>query len=197
MKDGNFSFRNIPEGTDTFMNSITLEQRLRNVIRDIPDFPQPGILFRDITPVLQDASLCREIVDEICSEFQDEKIDGVVGVESRGFLFGMMIASKLNIPFIPVRKKGKLPFKTIAYEYKLEYGSAIVEMHTDAFQPGSRFLIHDDLLATGGTASAAAELIRMQGGHVSGFAFLIALDFLGGKNILKQYSERITSLVTY
>ena len=179
------------------MNENSLEARLRSAIRDIPDFPQPGILFRDITPVLQDPAMCKEIVESLANEFLNEQIDGIVGVESRGFLFGMMLAGRMKVPFIPVRKKGKLPFKTLMFEYKLEYGSAIVEIHEDAIKPGSRLLIHDDLLATGGTASAAAELITMLGGNVAGFAFLISLDFLNGKSLLQKYSNRIFTLVNY
>ena len=175
----------------------SLEFRLKASIRDIPDFPQPGILFKDITPILNDSQLCKDIVDQMHGAFQDIKIDGIVGVESRGFLFGLMLAQKFNVPFIPIRKKGKLPYKTISYEYKLEYGSAIMEVHADAIPEGANFLVHDDLLATGGTAAAAAELIQMQNGKVAGFAFLVGLDFLNGKNVLQKYSKEVMTLMSY
>lgn len=175
----------------------SLEQRIRESIRDIPDFPQPGIIFKDITPILIDAELCRDIVEELFQSFRGKKIDGIVGVESRGFLFGLMLAQKFDVPFIPIRKKGKLPYKTISFEYKLEYGSAVMEVHSDAVHPGANLLVHDDLLATGGTAAAAAELIRIQNGNVAGFAFLVGLDFLNGKEILSKYSPDVRTLVTY
>ena len=176
---------------------MDLQTRIKTSIRDIPDFPKPGILFKDITPVLADASLCHEIVDEIYRQLQTKKVDGIVGIESRGFLFGMMLAQKFNVPFLPVRKKGKLPFKTYSYEYTLEYGSAVMEMHIDSVKKGSNVVIHDDLLATGGTAAAAAELVKMQGGNVAAFSFLISLDFLNGQPRLKPYSPEILSLVNY
>jgi len=176
---------------------MQLQERLRTVIRDIPDFPKPGILFKDITPVLKDMELSKAVVNGFYESFSKDKIDGVVGIESRGFLFGMMLAQKFNVPFIPVRKHGKLPFKTISYKYDLEYGSSIVELHTDAFAPGSNMLIHDDLLATGGTAAAAAELVKMLEGNVSGFCFLVGLDFLNGKEILKKHSNKIVTLIDY
>ena len=176
---------------------MSLQDRIKSAIRDVPDFPKPGILFKDITPILIDTKLCKDIVDGFHDLLSTQQIDCIIGVESRGFLFGMMLAQKFNVPFIPVRKQGKLPFKTMSYEYKLEYGSAIVEMHVDAIKPGSNVLIHDDLLATGGTASAAAELVKMQKGNVAGFAFLVALDFLNGNDILKKHSSTIVSLVNY
>jgi len=174
-----------------------IKERIKNSIRDVADFPKPGILFKDIMPILEDPILCRDIVDEFASSFADTKIDAIVGVESRGFLFGMMLASKLNIPFITVRKKGKLPYKTISYKYDLEYGSAEIEMHLDSLKKGWNVMVHDDLLATGGTAAAAAELIKLQEANVAGFSFLIELSFLGGKKKLSGYSQKIVSLVTY
>ncbi len=174
-----------------------LQERLKAVIRDVPDFPKLGILFKDITPVLKDMELSKQIADAFHQSFSGKKIDGIIGVESRGFLFGMMLAQKFNVPFIPVRKQGKLPFKTIAYKYDLEYGSATVELHTDALQPGSNILIHDDLLATGGTAAAAAELVKMLKGNIAGFAFLVGLDFLKGKEVLKKHSDKIVTLIDY
>lgn len=174
-----------------------LEQKIKATIRDVKDFPKEGILFKDITPILEDPRLCSEIIDEFVKKFADTKLNAIVGVESRGFLFGMMLANKLGVPFIPVRKKGKLPYKTIAYKYDLEYGSAEVEMHVDAVKKGWHVLIHDDLLATGGTAAAAAELIQMQEASVAGFAFLVGLDFLEGDKKISAYSSNIVSLVTY
>ena len=129
--------------------------------------------------------------------YVDQKIDAIVGIESRGFLFGFSIANKLNVPFILIRKAGKLPFKTISAEYELEYGSAIIEMQEDEIKPGWNVLIHDDLLATGGTGAAAAELVLKQQGNVAGFSFLINLSFLGGEKKLKLFSEDIYSLVSY
>lgn len=174
-----------------------LEQQLKTTIRDVADFPKPGILFKDITPILHHPQLCDDIVNVFVNYCADKNINAVVGVESRGFLFGFALANKLNVPFILVRKSGKLPYKTISYEYDLEYGSAKVEMQEDEIKSGWNVLIHDDLLATGGTAEAAAKLIQMQKGNVAGFAFIVELDFLNGKEKLKQYSENIISLVNY
>jgi adenine phosphoribosyltransferase len=176
---------------------MDLETRVKAVIRDIPDFPKPGILFKDITPVLSDATLCRDVLNGFVDQLGAIKVDGIVGIESRGFLFGMMLAQKLQVPFLPVRKKGKLPFKTYSYEYKLEYGTAIIEMHTDSVKSGSSVIIHDDLLATGGTAAAAAELVKMQGGKVAAFSFLVNLSFLNGKEKLVQHTNNILSIVNY
>jgi adenine phosphoribosyltransferase len=174
-----------------------LEEKLKLAIRDVPDFPKKGIMFKDITPILKDQFLSTLIVDEMAKRVSALKPDAIACVEARGFLFGFMLANKLNVPFIPVRKKGKLPYQTNSYEYRLEYGTATVEMHVDAVKPGSRVLIHDDLLATGGTAGAAAELIKMQKGEVAGFAFLINLDFLNGRQLLSKYSDQVISLINY
>lgn len=174
-----------------------LQTRIKDAIRDVPDFPKPGILFKDITPILMDHRLCAEIAESIASQVADWKVDAMVGVESRGFLFGMMVAQALKVPFIPVRKAGKLPYQTVSHEYALEYGTAKVEMHTDAVQPGWNVLIHDDLLATGGTACAAAELIQKQNGTVAGFSFIVTLDFLNGREELNRYSNNFNSLVNY
>lgn len=174
-----------------------VEQKIKDTIRDVPDFPKQGILFKDITPILHDPKLCDEIVDAFQKNLSHKKIDAVVGVESRGFLFGFALANKLNIPFILVRKAGKLPYKTVSYEYSLEYGTAKVEMQVNDIKEGWNVLIHDDLLATGGTAEAAAQLIKMQKGNVAGFAFVVELEFLKGKEKLKQYSDTIVSLVNY
>ena len=176
---------------------MNLNERIKSAIRDVPDFPKKGILFRDITPILADSALCRDIATEMKRLADGMSPDAVIGIESRGFLFGMMLAERLMVPFIPVRKIGKLPYKTVAHEYALEYGSAIIEMHVDAVKPGMRILIHDDLLATGGTAAAAAELVKLQGGNVAAFSFVIGLDALGGRERLLSYSKNIQTLVTY
>lgn len=174
-----------------------ISSRLKKVIRDVHDFPKPGIIFKDITPILLDPQLTRDLIDEMANNLKNLKIDAIVGIESRGFWFGIMLANKLDIPFIPIRKKGKLPYKTVSYSYDLEYGSAEIEMHKDEIKDGWNILIHDDLLATGGTACAAAELIKMQNGNVSGFSFVVDLEFLNGSEILKKYSENIFNLVSY
>ena len=174
-------------------------ERIKAAIRDVPDFPTPGVMFKDITPILMDPQLCSDVVDEFSKKFSGNKVDAIVGVESRGFLFGMLLAQKMNVPFITVRKMGKLPYKTISYEYDLEYGSSTMEMHTDALKKGWNVMVHDDLLATGGTAAAAATLIKMQQANIAGFSFLIALDFLKGKEKLSHFvkTENIISLVNF
>jgi adenine phosphoribosyltransferase len=174
-----------------------LTQRITAAIRTVPDFPKPGILFKDITPILLDYALCADIATEFAQRVRPWNVDAIVGIESRGFLFGMLVAQQLQVPFIPIRKAGKLPYHTISHEYQLEYGTAKVEMHVDAIQPGWNVLIHDDLLATGGTACAAAELIRKQKGTIAGFSFLVGLHFLNGNDALRAYSNNITSLVNY
>jgi adenine phosphoribosyltransferase len=172
-------------------------QEIINAIRNVPDFPKPGIQFKDITPLLLDAKLGKQIIAEFVSRLKSTKIDAIAGIESRGFLFGYLLAVEMNVPFIPVRKSGKLPWKTIGCDYALEYGTARVEMHEDAVTPGMNVLIHDDLLATGGTAGAAATLVQMAGGNVAGFAFIVELEFLGGAKKLSSYSENLISLATY
>lgn len=174
-----------------------LSEAIKKAIRDVPDFPKPGIIFKDITPILLDSELTKSIVDELANKQKNQKLDAIVGIESRGFWFGVMLANKLEIPFIPIRKKGKLPYKTVSYSYDLEYGSAEIEMHEDAIQPNWNVLVHDDLLATGGTAVAAAELIKLQNADIAGFNFVVELEFLNGRNALQQYSENISNLVSY
>ncbi len=176
---------------------MNIEARLKAAIRAVPDFPKPGILFRDITPVLEQPLLCNAAVQSFKDALLTFPVDAIAGIESRGFLFGMPLALALGVPFVTVRKKGKLPWRTVSYSYDLEYGSAEVEMHMDAVRPGMRVLVHDDLLATGGTAAAAAELIRMQGGTVVAFSFLIELSFLQGVERLRPYNSEIIRLVTY
>lgn len=176
---------------------MTLEEKIKKTVRNVPDFPKPGINFKDISTILEDPKLSKEIVVNLKEQLQNQKIDAIVGVESRGFIFGMPLALELDIPFILVRKKGKLPYKTIEYTYDLEYGSATVEMHVDSIKKDWNVFIHDDLLATGGTATAAAELVEKQGGNVAGFGFLINLSFLKGAENLKKYSNNIINLVNY
>lgn len=174
-----------------------IHTKLKAAIRDIPDFPKPGILFKDITPILKDAALCNDIVEAFAMELREVEIDVIAGIESRGFLFGLMLANKLNVPFVPIRKQGKLPFRKIQQPCELEYGSAILELHEDAIFPGQKVLIHDDLLATGGTVNAATRLIRELKGEVAGYAFVISLDFLNGKEALKLQSSNIISLISF
>jgi adenine phosphoribosyltransferase len=174
-----------------------IEEKLKSVIRAVPDFPKQGILFRDITPLLQNPGLCMEVVKALKENMNGHRVDVIAAIESRGFLFGMLLAAELDVPFVPVRKAGKLPYKTIAHNYNLEYGTATVEVHEDAIKTGDNVLIHDDLLATGGTAVAAAELMKKLGGNVSGFSFIISLEFLQGRKTLIPYSENIIELVKY
>lgn len=165
------------------------------LIRDIPDFPKPGILFKDITPVLQDPEAFKEVIDRFTEYASERQPDVIVGIESRGFVFGAPVALALSRSFVPVRKIGKLPFTTIREDYALEYGTNTVEMHSDGIRAGQRALIVDDLLATGGTAGAAAKLIEKLGGHVAGFSFLIELTFLGGREKLSRFD--VQSLISY
>ncbi|MDI6861700.1 MAG: adenine phosphoribosyltransferase [Caldisericia bacterium] len=160
---------------------------LREFIRDIPDFPQKGILFRDITPLLKNRDAFREAINLMVEPFKNEKIDLVVGIEARGLILASPIAYNLNAGFVPIRKPGKLPWKTERKEYELEYGMAILEVHLDSIQKGDRVLIVDDVLATGGTAKAAAELVEKLGGVVVGFDFLIELIDLKGRDMLSKY----------
>jgi adenine phosphoribosyltransferase len=174
-----------------------IEQQIKDAIRDIPDFPKPGIVFKDITPILKDPVLCEKILDAFAEQLKDTKIDIVAGVESRGFLFGLSLACRLGVPFVPVRKAGKLPFTIKQKAYKLEYGTATIELHTDAFEPGQHILIHDDLLATGGTVTAASELIAEMGGIVAGFSFVVGLGFLNGRERIQPISDNILVLADY
>lgn len=155
--------------------------RIRAAIRDVPDFPQPGILFRDITPVLAEPGLIGQIADRLAGVYRDRGADVVAGIESRGFLFGAPIADRLGVGFVPIRKPGKLPWRTVRVDYALEYGQDALEAHEDAVNAGQRVLVVDDLLATGGTAAGAAELVRRLGGTVIGAAFVVELVGLGGR----------------
>jgi adenine phosphoribosyltransferase len=174
----------------------TVAERLNASIRTVPDFPQPGILFKDITPVFLDWQLCNDIADELISRI-GVKPDAVCVVESRGFFIGMLLAHKLEIPLVPVRKKGKLPAQTRAYSYSLEYGIATLEIHRDVIQKDWNVLIHDDVLATGGTAAAAAELVRAEGGRIAGFVFIVELSFLGGREKIDHYTSHIDTVISY
>lgn len=174
-----------------------IEEKINKAVRDVLDFPKKGIIFKDITPILKDQALCSDILEAFVIKLKDIKFDAIAGIESRGFLFGLMLANRLNKPFIPIRKAGKLPFKTIQQHYNLEYGSATIEIHEDAFLPGSKILIHDDLLATGGTVEATSLLIQKMKGEIAGFSFLISLDFLQGRALLKQFSENAVILTSY
>jgi adenine phosphoribosyltransferase len=179
-----------------FVTPMNLEDAIKQSIRDVPDFPKPGILFKDITPIFYDQQLCSNIVDGFISRM-DKMPDAIIGIESRGFLFGFLMANKLNIPFVLIRKSGKLPYKTMSHEYALEYGTSKIEIHEDALKEGWNVMIHDDLLATGGTAEAAAALVQKLGANVCGFNFVVGLDFLDGKSKLIKHSNNITCLVQY
>ena len=168
---------------------------IENAIRDIPDFPKKGIIFKDITPVLSDIHLLRKSIDLMVEPFMNQKIDVVVGIESRGFIFGTPIADKLNASFIPVRKPGKLPYKTEQISYELEYGTDSLEIHKDSIKEKQKILIVDDLLATGGTAEATCNLISKLKGNICGFVVLIELEFLEGRKKLNQYN--VHSIVKY
>ena len=174
-----------------------ISERLDKAFREVPNFPKEGINFKDITPLLMDAQLTNGIIDAFINQLYGIKLDAIVGIESRGFLFGFLLANKMGIPFVPIRKVGKLPGETLKYKYDLEYGSAEVEIHKNDIKNNWYVLVHDDLLATGGTACAAAELIQRLGAKVAGFAFVVSLDFLNGKEKLKQYSDHIISLKDY
>lgn len=174
-----------------------IKDQIKSVIRDIPDFPKEGILFKDITPILKDPNLCNQMIDHMVDLIGDNKPDAVVGIESRGFLFGMGLAQALDVPFVPVRKAGKLPADVYQVSYDLEYGSATLEIHKDALPAGSKVLIHDDLLATGGSASAASQLVEMCNASILSYLFLISLDALNGRARLEDYSKKLISIVNY
>jgi len=168
---------------------------LKSLIRDVYDFPKEGIVFKDITTVLQDPAGLRFAVDEFEKALKDVDFDLVVGPESRGFIFGVPLAYNMNKGFIPVRKEGKLPYKTKSKEYDLEYGSAVVEIHIDAIKPGDRVVVVDDLLATGGTSKAMVELIEEMGGIVVKMVYLIELSFLNGREVLK--GQDVEAIIKY
>jgi adenine phosphoribosyltransferase len=165
----------------------TTEDILREAIRDVPDFPKKGVVFKDITPVLRDPKLFNAAIDVLADRHIGSKLDAIVVIDARGFIFGSAMAYKLGCGIVPVRKKGKLPHKTVEEHYKLEYGEAVVEVHADALKKGDRVVLVDDLLATGGTAAAAAKLIKALGAKLVEIDFLIELTFLKGRNRLKGY----------
>jgi adenine phosphoribosyltransferase len=174
-----------------------LEQTIKSTIRDIVDFPKSGIIFKDLTPLLKNSSLCRDIVQSIADQLRPLQLDALACLDSRGFWFGLSIAMELGIPMIPIRKKGKLPYKTVFEEYALEYGTNTIEMHTDAIEAGWRVAIHDDILATGGTAEATSKLIQKSQGKIVAYSFLIELNFLQGREKLMSYCSTIQSLIRY
>lgn len=177
---------------------MQLSESIKAVIRDVPDFPKPGILFKDITPVLNTPPLRDQIIQLVVQNFSSQGIEAIAGIEARGFILGSMIAQAMQLPFIPIRKSGKLPYKSIREDYALEYGSASIEIHEDALRPGQRVLIHDDLLATGGTANAAGNLVRRLGADLAGFSFIINLSFLPGeKRLIESFGHVPFSVVKY
>ena len=175
--------------------TIATPKEIEQAIRNVPDFPKPSIQFKDITPVLADPRLFASTIDLLTDGFKPGSVDTVVGIDARGFIFAAAAAIKLRAGFVPVRKKGKLPHKTHEQDYALEYGSATIAMHVDALKPGARVLLIDDLLATGGTASAAVALIKKLGAQILEVTFLIELKFLNGREKLKGYPVR--SIITY
>ncbi len=175
---------------------INTVDNVKAKIRDVADFPKKGILFRDITTAIKDADTLKVIIDYLCDQFKDVKVDYVAGIESRGFIFGMPMAYKMDAGFVPVRKPNKLPAETISQEYQLEYGTDKIEIHKDAFGPGDNVLIVDDLLATGGTAEAACKLVKKTGANLVGIGFLIELTDLNGREKLKDCGK-IVSMLKY
>ena len=172
-------------------------ERARSLIRDVPDFPQPGIVFKDITPVLADPQAYQAVLDALTERIAGRGFQRVVAIESRGFIFGAALADRLKLGFSPVRKLGKLPYKTHRVEYALEYGKGVLEAHVDAVQPGEKVAVVDDLLATGGTAWGAAQLVQKQQGSVGAFLFVVELSFLKGRGRLVDAGGPVESLITY
>ena len=171
-------------------------ENVKSKIRDVADFPKEGIIFRDITTALKDADTLRVMIDYLCEQFKDTKIDYIAGIESRGFIFGMPMAYKLNAGFVPIRKPKKLPAATYSQEYELEYGTDKIEVHQDAFEKGANVLVVDDLLATGGTAEAACKLVKKTGANLVGIAFLIELTDLNGREKLTD-APKVISMLKY
>lgn len=170
---------------------------LKSLIRTIPDYPKPGIMFRDVTTLLGDAKGLKAAIEAMARPYHAKDIAAVAGIEARGFILGGAVADRLGCGFVPIRKKGKLPWKTIGQEYTLEYGVDVIEMHEDAVAPGAKILIVDDLIATGGTAEAAAKLIRRSGGVVAGAAFIVDLPELGGVKLLKSHGIDSHALIAF
>ncbi len=178
------------------MNTTDVIANVKSKIRSVNDFPKEGIIFRDITTALKEPDVLKEMIDYLCDQFKDVKIDYIAGIESRGFIFGMPMAYKLNAGFVPIRKPNKLPAETLSQEYQLEYGTDKIEIHTDAIKEGDNVLIVDDLLATGGTAEAACKLINKTGGNLVGIAFLIELEDLKGRDKFDK-DLKIVSMLKY
>ncbi len=174
-----------------------ISEKLDRIVKEFPDFPKQGVNFKDITPILQDADISTAVVDAFIDRLLDVKLDAIVGIESRGFLFGFLLANKMGIPFVPIRKAGKLPGETLKHKYALEYGFAEIEIHKSDVKKDWNVLIHDDLLATGGTACGAALLLQKLDVNVAGFAFVISLEFLKGRQKLVEYSNNIITLKEY
>lgn len=177
---------------------MKLPDQLKLLIRDVPDFPKPGIMFKDITPAISNPDVCKEVIENIKTHFSTIHIDAIAAIEARGFIFGGMLAQAMGLPFIPVRKSGKLPYKKIEQEYSLEYGTACLEMHSDSIKEGWNVLIHDDLLATGGTAEATGKMIESLKGNVAGFSFIVNLSFLdGSKKLTNRFGLIPHFLIAY
>ena len=175
--------------------TFALETRLKRLIRDVPDFPKPGILFKDITPLLADGASLRDAAAAMAEPFRDQRVERVAGIESRGFILGALVARELGVGFIPVRKPGKLPHASTSIEYALEYGTDRLEVHTDATDHATRVLVVDDVLATGGTASATCQLLERIGAEVVGLSFLVVLEFLSGR---KRFDgRRLETVLTF
>lgn len=174
-----------------------IDQQLKQYIREINDFPKKGISFKDITPLFKAPSVSNFILDSFVNQLSTFKVDAVVGIESRGFIYAFALANRLKVPFIPIRKKGKLPFSTISQDYELEYGNETLEIHTDAIKKEWNVVVHDDLLATGGTAEASAKLIEKLDAKVCAFTFVVELSFLNGTKTLNNYCNTIISLTKY
>ncbi len=191
------SLKAMSEASGGLAHALNIEpmRYVRDLVRDVPDFPKPGILFKDLTPLLADPKGLGLVVDALAGRFVGEHLDAIVAIESRGFIFGAALAQRLNLSFVPVRKPGKLPAKVDAVSYSLEYGEAQLQIHQDGLQPGARVIVVDDLLATGGTASAAGELVRRRGAHVLAYVFVIELFGLSGRRALEP--TPVFSLIQY
>lgn len=176
---------------------MNIEERIKHAMVDVHDFPTPGIVFKDITPLFQDPVLLNDILDAMEQDCRHQGVEAIVGLESRGFLLAVPLSMRLGVPFVMVRKKGKLPRACHSVSYDLEYGSSTIEMHKDALQPGKRVLIHDDVLATGGTAEAAARLVKLADAEVVSFQFLVELSFLNAMEKMVSLAPRITTFARY
>jgi adenine phosphoribosyltransferase len=179
------------------LNNLDLSGYLKSRIRTVPDWPQQGVMFRDITPLLQNPKTFRMLIDIFVYRYMEEKVDLIAGLDARGFIIGSVLAYELNVGFVPIRKKGKLPFKTVSEEYELEYGNATVEMHTDACKPGDRVVLIDDLVATGGTMLAGAKLLKKLGAEVLEAAAIIDLPELGGSQLVRDSGLELFTVCAY